>query len=338
MLTRIILTVLVLSFLVNGSSQSVEETPAPDYSEDTNLIGVEISMDNDFFNPLLNIHNDDTEYTGGFQVNIHSKKPIFPLLYIPLKNTPCKNISNSLYLFGQAYTPNRTQFIEAHPVHDARPYASFIGIGKNRMIRFGSSRFMLESDFNIGSLGLNIMGRLQNWLHTKVTNKPEVKGWKNQIENGGKIGFNLKHAIHFLMLDHKDYYLDINPFINFGNIKRTEGIKLSMGRTSLHPLHSPEKKSINFSFRTDFILTHISHNSLLSGLKGRQQLNSHWLAKSQISKFVPEAKFRIGIDHITLGNKTPTLNTYLQFNWIGKEHQFRTHHVYGTVGIKILNI
>ena len=146
------------------------------------------NFQDDFFAP---IRNNDNNYSFGFTAietgkaakrSYMSVEPAInwldSILQIKGKAT---DQSNAIGFYG--FTPNNNG--SARPNYNDRPYASMVYL-KSSHFRVGSDqRQALFSSFTVGVYGLPVSGNIQNAIHQTIGND-KLKGWDNQISNGGE--------------------------------------------------------------------------------------------------------------------------------------------------------
>jgi len=85
-------------------------------------------------------------------------------------------------LYG--FTPEDIGQASANP--DDRPYASLVYASATREIYQPASDVSWQSTLTLGVLGLNLVGEVQNAVHSSYGGT-EARGWDNQISSGGEL-------------------------------------------------------------------------------------------------------------------------------------------------------
>lgn len=215
---RIIVYVVTLLLTVAGFNSPTHAQPA----------GIRIFTENDFLSPFAK--NEDDNYTGGLRVEAVFQQPAllrFPFL---LKNKlPRETLYQTLAFTGTTFTPRN--LAATGIVKEDRPYASVVGLSigaqfkstKNKKVHFGY-------ELLAGQMGKPFMGELQGKIHRRETlsfietNRPDPKGWPNQIANGGAFVVNLELNHERLLFQSKEserYFvpvrISIKNSVNAGN-------------------------------------------------------------------------------------------------------------------------
>jgi hypothetical protein len=206
-------------------------------------IGLRLFTENDFLSPFAK--NEDDNYTGGAKLEaVFKANGLFGNIHFLKNKLPRKPLYHTIAFTGTAFTPRNLG--EAAIVPDDRPYASLLAFSigsqykslKNTNVRFGYELLG-------GVMGKTLMGDLQGKIHRREilsfisTNRPDPKGWKNQIAYGGAFVMNLKLNHEWLLVKSKErengkyfipFRLSLRNNLNVGNylINSTHGLRLNL--------------------------------------------------------------------------------------------------------------
>lgn len=159
-----------------------------------------VSMDNDLFAPP---GSSDRDFTGGIALtySTESDAAYWQPLDVPLgkidrsltRGTLARTADTTSFELGfYGFTPDITE--QVHIVENDRPYASLIYVSASRMYLLANGD-SISTALTFGILGADLVGSVQNELHRWFDNKP-VKGWHNQISEGGELTARYQIAYH----------------------------------------------------------------------------------------------------------------------------------------------
>jgi hypothetical protein len=157
--------------------------------------GWSIYLDND----LIAVGSQDDRYTGGLAVSLSGRRaaeylfsldPVLGALndltgYSRLGGVGART-RHSIEFGGTAFTPEDVEATE--PLPDQQPYASLLFMNNTRKTISKERDVAYLSTLSVGVLGLDAVGEVQKALHD-LTGSDEVKGWDNQISDGGEPTF-----------------------------------------------------------------------------------------------------------------------------------------------------
>ncbi|NCU06277.1 MAG: lipid A deacylase LpxR family protein [Chitinophagaceae bacterium] len=275
------------------------------------------------------------------------------------------------------YTPNRDAFGETDPVRDQRPYSSLIGIGRKRIAIFDNpfkknkipKGLIIISDLFLGKIGTQGPGKVQNFLHEYLTNSAEVKGWHNQIGNGGRFiyTYNLSASYELWQKDSSSQYVIVTPHITLGNLFLNQGLKIAFsnltvrkqpftltmnsnqvakrGDNKIQKARSYDsvslKKEKKFHFEVYGKFYHVNHNTLLMGLPFRDN-SIYKIPRSRINQFVFDVGGKAYFSYFPDKTKGKTMNrktlVYLEILYRSKEFDIAPTHFYGGIGVQFIKL
>lgn len=173
------------------------EPRAPSWREPYDA-GFSFSMDND----LLAL-GDDVDYTGGIVLTFAGRRAIDAPLSLDRALTPLDRFvpypdddadRAPLVLHTQqfalfAFTPDDLN--ASYPIHDDRPYASYLGVANMRTFIRDDASPVYETSLEVGILGLDVAKALQRGLHKGLNLDEMPQGWDYQISDGGEPTFRV---------------------------------------------------------------------------------------------------------------------------------------------------
>lgn len=161
---------------------------------------VAVSIDNDLFVPL---GSRDRDFTGGFALTYSEAgradgwRPVDALLGRMDRAVAGTTIAQSadvtsMELGFYGFTPDAIE--KSDIVADDRPYASLIYFSSSRVYSLANGD-SISTALTLGVLGSDFPGATQNELHQWLGNQ-RVKGWDNQISDGGELTARYQIARH----------------------------------------------------------------------------------------------------------------------------------------------
>ncbi len=351
------------------------------YSQKRKVIrGFSMQAENDVFMAWIN--NEDKDYSGGFRFEFYTdylRQGIFPLFRNreeDLSEFSLENRlnSNSIYIHGLGFTPNRDSFVLSTPVRSQRPFSSVMGVGWKRNAVFYGLPFnntskvntAIVSDIFIGKIGVKAPGNVQNFLHEYVTESDFVNGWQNQIANGGKWVFTYKVASYFQMPKRNAHLavpsFFVSPEISLGNLFINGGLRLSLSNQKIstigqvgamqsaksNDLLKNESKPLYHDYGTNkgwfnyevYVRTiYVAHNSTLQGLPFYDK-SVHKIGVADLNRFVHDVGFKFIAHYRPDKIKEKALRNnmvFLEFIARSKEFKFGRSHFYGNLGFVIMS-
>lgn len=203
--------------------------------------GLSIFTENDFLSFFA--RNKDDNYTGGLKIEAIVQKPdIFGLPFLLKNKLPRKVLYQTIAFTGTAFTPQN--LATANIVKDDRPYASVLAFSfGSQYISAGNTKNRFGYELMGGQMGKPTAGEIQGKIHRHEilkfisTDRPDPKGWHNQIAEGGAFVMNLRlnHEHSLSKKDTSTKFFDpfratLHNSINIGNylINSTHGIRINM--------------------------------------------------------------------------------------------------------------
>lgn len=193
-----------------------------------------ISLDNDFFVPL---GTRDRDFTGGLALTFSEAgqstqwQPFDALLRRLDKSIVAGALAHTIdsraMEFGfYGFTPEAIE--EAAIVTNDRPYAGLVYLSTSRTYTLDNGNG-ISTAFTLGILGSDFIGSAQNELHRWLGNRP-VKGWGNQISEGGELTarYQIAHH-HYWHKERTDRRYKTTVFSSVGYLTEV-GISLSTRR------------------------------------------------------------------------------------------------------------
>lgn len=203
--------------------------------------GLRIFTENDFLSFFA--RNKDDNYTGGLKIEAVIQKPeIFSFPFLLKNKLPRRTLYQTIAFAGTAFTPQ--DLATPGIVKNDRPYASVLAFSfGSQYISTRNARNRFGFELLGGQMGKPKAGEVQGKIHRHEilkfisTDRPDPKGWHNQIAEGGAFVMNLRLNHEHLLSQpstNKNYFdffrLSLRNSINAGNymINSTHGIRINL--------------------------------------------------------------------------------------------------------------
>ncbi len=241
------------AFIGNAADARIDELHSPKHTqhhEEPDYRSWAIAIDNDYLVPS----NRDQDYTYGVSVAVSGAKTKEWLL----------SLHQPLLWLDHSWSANaRSTTVRAHhfeagvygftpedisvqlPNDDDRPYASLVYISSSVERAGRQPNVSWRSMLTVGMLGLDIVGDLQNEVHS-ITNSAKARGWEHQISDGGELTVRYSVARQRLLpIGHPRIELKATTQASVGYLTEASwGISLRIGRIlSRWQSHVPELTS-----------------------------------------------------------------------------------------------
>jgi len=196
--TKLAMQLFIVGLLVSNASISIAEPKRADeeyFNPPTTEVKKKSSWAFAFDNDALVPVSRDQDYTYGFNLTFAGKsvEDQFASLHRPLdwvnqisgfNNYLDKGLKASKTEYGLfGFTPE--DISQTAPLQDDRPYASLVYVSSTREAYDRSKEVSWQSTLTLGVLGLNIVGDVQESVHSAI-NGDTPEGWDNQISDGGE--------------------------------------------------------------------------------------------------------------------------------------------------------
>ena len=195
----------VLAF---DKGEGVDPLPLPPTNSSS---GERTSRSFAFDNDVLVPGSRDQDYTYGLNLTFSGKGATdhwaslhAPLDWLDRKLGIEQKLSNAIEsskieygLFG--FTPENIAL--AKPIVDDRPYAGLVYVASTHERYQPAGEIAWQSTLTVGALGLDIVGELQEGVHS-IIDSNEPRGWDNQISDGGELTARYSLARQNLLYRH----------------------------------------------------------------------------------------------------------------------------------------
>jgi hypothetical protein len=284
----------------------------------------------------------DRDYTGSLKIEMGTD-------YLNLRRKRPINSYQTLMYGMEVYTGNIRGSSALIDSSD-RPFASFsyVGWGKYKLSR--STRWRQFYNLKIGKIGGNAGRFLQNQLHTDLSFSKVSLGWDNQIVNGGRLAISFESKREFQIKTGIEN-LYIQPFWanKFGSFmtNTSTGFRVTNRPFSKNSHHDVNLRNIhehrfigeNLKWFTDFQITRVIHNTMLTGFGYRKdienvQFENDFVKMNLLNSKVPFSKYRLESNQInktlfsfTIGGSYSTryMTVIYKYFWYSPETKLDTH-------------
>lgn len=346
-------------------------------AQDRIFRGHNIQVENDLFSGLTGLKNKDKDYSGGFKLEFYTdrlNKSVFPFIknLNEIRNNDEYYNFNTLYFMGMGFTPSRDFFDDESVVPSQRPYASLIGVGRKRLAVWDADTInantlwnipipiAIETDFFFGVVGSKAPGEFQNWIHANISNSDTVKGWENQIANGGRpaIKYRVQSTIGIGAIGNMNLYsrqhltlgtIFSNAGLGFSITDRTiqsMGLMNAMGSNRLDVLDPTGNVTYSgflshFDYEIYAVATSVWRNTLLEGYP-IQDNSVYTISPDRIEPIVLDVGAKIIFNYLRHHTNVPTYNAhvsfFLEFVYRSKEFDIHESHVFANLGFTVMQL
>lgn len=283
--------------------------------KDSLKYAIEVSTDNDALGIWKNL---DRYYTFGIGLKFYVKSEKFIGLEKLFKNK--EDYFFDVELRSEGYTPTRNSFTKQEVENDSlefeRPFAGVLY--SNLAATYTFKQSFIKTELLIGIMGPSAKAaEIQDWLHSKLPDSDEVKGWEFQIPDQALININVSGVYDFYPNSQifdvfamgearlGNLYIDATPALgirlgNFGSINQSSAFKNDI-------LASINMREIYFksTISTTFTAFNATAQGNIFGPKFKYALTdlSHIHSTLSNGVYITTKRFALGFENVFTFNK-----------------------------------